>query len=287
MAKSYGNKRQQESNQIKNLEMIGLESGRKPPQALDIEEAVLGALLLEPNSVADVLDVLMPECFYKEANRKIFKAISALAGKHHPIDIYTVAQELNKTGDLEEVGGPVYLSQLSLRIGAAAHLDFHTKVLLQKYIQREMISISYDVQKKSYDDTITVDDLLDTTQQKLFNLAEKNMKKETQSVKDILNEAIDDLRSVQNRQDGLSGVPSGYTGIDRVTYGYFLPVTADRTDQNILGSSLAGCCDAFFFALNIVVTGGSDLEIAVGTYCSFVTAGIADVVAGRGKKAED
>ena len=119
MAKSYGNKRQQESNQIKNLEMIGLESGRKPPQALDIEEAVLGALLLEPNSVADVLDVLMPECFYKEANRKIFKAISALAGKHHPIDIYTVAQELNKTGDLEEVGGPVYLSQLSLRIGAS------------------------------------------------------------------------------------------------------------------------------------------------------------------------
>ena len=220
MAKSYGNKRQQESNQIKNLEMIGLESGRKPPQALDIEEAVLGALLLEPNSVADVLDVLMPECFYKEANRKIFKAISALAGKHHPIDIYTVAQELNKTGDLEEVGGPVYLSQLSLRIGAAAHLDFHTKVLLQKYLQREMISISYDVQKKSYDDTITVDDLLDTTQQKLFNLAEKNMKKETQSVKDILNEAIDDLRSVQNRQDGLSGVPSGYTGIDRVTYGW-------------------------------------------------------------------
>ena len=220
MAKSYGNKRQQESNQIKNLELVGLESGKKPPQALDIEEAVLGALLLEPNSVADVLDLLTPECFYKEANRKIYKAISALASKHAPIDIYTVAQELNKTDDLEMVGGPFYLSQLSLRIGAAAHLDFHTKVLLQKYIQREMISISYEVQKKSYDDTITVDDLLDSTQQKLFNLAEKNMKKETQSVKDILNEAIDDLRSVQTRTDGLSGVPSGYTGIDRVTYGW-------------------------------------------------------------------
>ena len=107
-----------------------------------------------------------------------------------------------------------------MRIGAAAHLDFHTKVLLQKYIQREMISISHEVQKKSYDDTITVDDLLDSTQQQLFNLAEKNMKKETQSVKDILNEAIDELQSVQERTDGLSGVPSGYTGIDRVTYGW-------------------------------------------------------------------
>ena len=220
MAKSYVKKGTQGSNQIKNLEFIGLETGRKPPQALDIEEAVLGALLLEPNSVADVLDLLNPECFYKEANRKIYMAISSLASTHSPIDIYTVAQELSKTDDLESVGGPYYLSQLSMRIGAAAHLDFHTKVLLQKYIQREMISISHEVQKKSYDDTITVDDLLDSTQQQLFNLAEKNMKKETQSVKDILNEAIDELQAVQERTDGLSGVPSGYTGIDRVTYGW-------------------------------------------------------------------
>ncbi|MBQ5784525.1 MAG: replicative DNA helicase, partial [Bacteroidales bacterium] len=100
------------------------------------------------------------------------------------------------------------------------HLDFHTKVLLQKYIQRELISISYDVQKKSYDDSLTVDDLLDSTQQKLFGLAEKNMKKETQSVKDVLNEAINELEAVQQRTDGLSGVPSGYTGIDEVTFGW-------------------------------------------------------------------
>ena len=106
MAKSYVKKGTQGSNQIKNLEFIGLETGRKPPQALDIEEAVLGALLLEPNSVADVLDLLNPECFYKEANRKIYMAISSLASTHSPIDIYTVAQELSKTDDLESVGGP-------------------------------------------------------------------------------------------------------------------------------------------------------------------------------------
>ena len=220
MAKSYGNKGSQGGDKIKNLELIGLEAGRKPPQAIDMEEAVLGALLLEPNSVSDVLDMLNPDCFYKEANRKIYQAISALASKHAPIDIFTVAQELSKTDDLELVGGPYYLSQLSMRIGAAAHLDFHTKVLLQKYIQREMITISHEVQKRAYDDTITVDDLLDSAQQKLFNLSEKNMKKETQSVRDILNEAIDELREVQERTDGLSGVPSGYTGIDRVTYGW-------------------------------------------------------------------
>lgn len=220
MAKTSGKKRTGGSNQIKNLEYMGLEAGRRPPQAVDIEEAVLGALLLEPNSVADVMDVLVPECFYKEANRKVFKAISALASRHDAVDIYTVAQELKKTEDLETVGGPYYLSQLSMKIGAAAHLDYHTKILVQKYIQRELISISYEVQKDAFDDSITVDDLLDGTQQKIFTLADRNMKRETQSVQDVINEAIDDLQSVQLREDGLSGVPSGYTGIDRVTLGW-------------------------------------------------------------------
>ena len=194
--------------------------GRKPPQAIDIEEAVLGALLLEPNAVSDVIDVLNPECFYKDSNKRICKAISSLASKHATIDIFTVAGELTKDESLDEVGGPAYLSQLSLRISSAAHLDYHTKILLQKYIQRELISISYEVQKDSFDDALSVDDLLDSTQQKIFNLADRNMRRETQSVQDIINEAIDDLQSVQDRTDGLSGVPSGYTGIDRVTYGW-------------------------------------------------------------------
>lgn len=220
MAKTVSSRGKKSSDPIKNVETVGLESGKKPPQAIDIEEAVLGALLLEPNSVADVLDILIPECFYKEANRKIFKAISALALQHAPIDIFTVAQELKKTDDLEEIGGPYYLSQLSMKIGAAAHLEYHTKVLVQKYIQRELISISYEVQRDSFDDSIPVDDLLDSTQQKIFNLADRNMKRETQSVQDVLSEAITELESIQDREDGLSGVPSGYTGIDSITYGW-------------------------------------------------------------------
>lgn len=220
MAKTVSSRGKKSSDPIKNVEAVGLESGKKPPQAIDIEEAVLGALLLEPNSVADVLDILIPECFYKEANRKIFKAISTLALQHAPIDIFTVAQELKKTDDLEEIGGPYYLSQLSMKIGAAAHLEYHTKVLVQKYIQRELISISYEVQRDSFDDSIPVDDLLDSTQQKIFNLADRNMKRETQSVQDVLSEAITELESIQDREDGLSGVPSGYTGIDSITYGW-------------------------------------------------------------------
>ncbi|MCK9625655.1 MAG: replicative DNA helicase [Bacteroidales bacterium] len=203
-----------------NIDLIGVDMGRKPPQAIDIEEAVLGALLLEPNVIPDVLDQLNEDCFYKDGHKKIFNAISSLAKRNNPVDIFTVADELSKKDELEEAGGPLYLSQLSLKIGAAAHIDYHTKILLQKYIQRELISISYEVQKSSFEDSMAVDDLLDSAQQKIFTLSEKNMKREISPIRDAINEAIDDIQASQEIEDGLSGLPSGYTGIDKVTYGW-------------------------------------------------------------------
>ncbi len=207
-------------NKTSNFDILGLEMGKRPPQAPDIEEAVLGALMLEPSAVTDVLDIISPECFYKESNRKIFTAISSLASKHAPVDLFTVSEELKSTDDLESVGGVTFLSQLSLKIGAAAHIDYHAKILLQKYIQRELISISYGVQKEAFDDAVSVDELLDSTQQKIFTLADRNMRKESQVIQYVINEAIDDLEKNQLRQDGLSGIPSGYTSIDRVTLGW-------------------------------------------------------------------
>ncbi|MFA6334963.1 MAG: replicative DNA helicase [Bacteroidales bacterium] len=211
--------RQKEKTE-KNIDILSLEMGKKPPQAVDIEEAVLGALMLEPNAAPDIVDVIVPECFYKESNRKIFTAIVSLTRKHAPVDIFTISEELKNIGELESVGGTVYLSQLSMKIGAAAHIDYHSKILLQKYIQRELIAISYEVQRDSFDDTISVDDLLDTTQQKIFTLSDRNMKRDTQHIDSVIDQAIDDLQSTQLREDGLSGVPSGYTSIDRVTLGW-------------------------------------------------------------------
>ncbi|MFA5849319.1 MAG: replicative DNA helicase [Bacteroidales bacterium] len=210
----------QKAKSEKNIDILSLEMGKKPPQAIDIEEAVLGALMLEPNAISDIIDVINPECFYKESNRKIFTAIACLASKHAPVDIFTISEELKNVGDLETVGGTVYLSQLSMKIGAAAHIDYHAKILLQKYIQRELIGISYEVQRDSFDDNISVDDLLDTTQQKIFTLSDRNMKRDTQAIQFVISQAIDDLQSTQLREDGLSGVPSGYTSIDRVTLGW-------------------------------------------------------------------
>ena len=216
MAKGTTAKKSKESN----IDVLGLEMGKKPPQALDIEEAVLGALMLEPNAISDVLDTISPECFYKEAHNRIFTAIVALASRHAPVDIFTVSTELKNNGCLEDIGGLTYLSQLSMKIGAAAHIEYHAKILLQKYIQRELISISYGVQKEAFDDAIPVDDLLDNTQQKIFSLSDRNMKKDARAIQFVINDAIEDLQQNQLRQDGLSGVPSGYTAIDRVTLGW-------------------------------------------------------------------
>lgn len=215
MAKSV----RQKKNEV-SLDALGLEAGKVPPQALDVEEAVLGAMMIEPNCVPDVLESLIPGCFYKEAHRKIFAAISALAKDHEPVDIYTVAEALKRTGDLEEIGGPYYLSLLSSKVGAAAHVDYHVKILLQKYIQRELITISAEVQRDSFDDSIPVDDLLNNAQQKLFDLSERNMKRETLPVQDVLKDTVAEIEANQDRTDGLSGVPSGFTGIDKVTLGW-------------------------------------------------------------------
>ena len=203
-----------------NISSLGEEMGFKPPQALDIEEAVLGALLLEPNVVPDVLDQISPECFYKEAHAKIFSAISKLSRENAPIDIFTVSDELTRTGELEAVGGMAFLSRLSLKIGAAAHVDYHTKILLQKWIQRELIKISHETQKIAFDDSMPVDDLIDSAQSKIFTLAEKNMKRETTPIHSVIQQAIEEIEESQSREGNISGVPSGYRGLDEITYGW-------------------------------------------------------------------
>ncbi|HPV87841.1 MAG TPA: replicative DNA helicase [Bacteroidales bacterium] len=202
------------------VEMVGLDIGKVPPQAIDMEEAVLGALLLEPNASLDIVGLVKPEYFYKENHRKIFAAIVDLVSAHNPVDIYTVAEELKKNNLLDEIGGPYYLSQLTMRVAAASHLEYHSKVLTQKFIQRELISTSYGILRDAFDDTIPADELLDASQQKLFELGEMNLRRDTRPVRSVLGEVLDELSDVQTRDDGLSGLPSGYTSLDRMTLGW-------------------------------------------------------------------
>lgn len=200
--------------------LTGLELGKIPPQALDLEEAVLGALMLEKEAVVTILDVLKPECFYKESHQKIFQAIVNLSTKLDPIDLLTVTDELRTLGTLDEVGGPVYLAQLSSKVGSAAHLEYHAKIVAQKYIQRELIRVSSEIQQQAFDESIDVDDLLDFSESELFKVAEGNIKRETRIISLVVSEALERLDEASKREDGLSGAPSGFTQLDRLTSGW-------------------------------------------------------------------
>ena len=202
-----------------NLDTLGLEMGNRPPQALDVEEAVLGAILIEPNCVDEAMDELSPSCFYSEKHRMIFEAMSSLNNEHVAIDLLSVSQKLKSHGNLEAVGGTIVLAQLSQKIGAAAHIEYYIRILKQKCIQRELITASYDILKTSYDESVNVDDLIDTAQTKLFAAIQNNVKKDVQEIGKVINDALEDL---QKRQDseGYSGVPSGFPSLDKITLGW-------------------------------------------------------------------
>jgi len=202
-----------------NIQLTGLELGKKPPQAIDLEEAVLGAVMVEKDAIINVQELLKPESFYKEAHQKIYHAIQELSISHEPIDIYTVSELLKKKNELDEIGGPYYLSQLTLKVGSAAHVEYHAKVIVQKYIQRELIRLSSEIQRDAFDDK-DVDELLDEAQQGIFDLAEGNIRTETKHIGDVVATAMKELETAQNRADGLSGIASGFTDLDRITLGW-------------------------------------------------------------------
>ena len=202
-----------------NLETLGLEMGNKPPQALDVEEAVIGALLVEPSCVDEAMEELTPSCFYSEKHRLIFEAMVSLVNEHSPIDLLTVSQKLKASGNLEIVGGSIVLAQLTQKVGAAAHIEVYIKILKQKGIQRDLITASYDILKTSYNDAVNVDDLIDTAQTKIFSAIQNNVKKDVQEIGSVINQAIQEIESLQNSA-GLSGVPSGFPSIDKVTLGW-------------------------------------------------------------------
>jgi len=208
------NKRQQ-----KNLEEI-IYGGKLPPQAMELEEAVLGAMMLEKNAPEKVLDILKEETFYSDSHKLIFKAISELFAKAKPIDILTVTEELRKLGNLELAGGAFYVTQLTNRVASAANIEYHAHILIQKYIQRQMINIAGDIGKKAFEETTDAFELLDDSERRLFAIKNDTMKRGHLSLGDILHKAIQNIEALKADQNQFSGVPSGLTNLDRLTGGW-------------------------------------------------------------------
>lgn len=194
--------------------------GKLPPQATDLEEAVLGALMLEKNALTEVIDILKPETFYVEAHQRIFEAIYRLFQKNSPIDLLTVIAELRSMGALEMVGGAYYITHLTDRVVSAANIEYHARVISQKYIQRELIKVSTEIINNAYDETSDIFDLLDHAEKSLFEIAQNNLRRDTRKVDDIMREAVVTLEALRDRTDSLTGVPSGFTALDRMTSGW-------------------------------------------------------------------
>lgn len=194
--------------------------GKLPPQAVDIEEAVLGALMLEKDALTSVIDILRPDCFYKEAHQKIFAVIHELFHKAQPIDILTVTHALKKSGDLDIVGGPYFITQLTNRVASAANIEYHARIILQKYIQRELIRISSETIKESYEDTSDVLNLLDKAEKNLFAISEGNIRRNFEDLSVLISKAKKEIENASNQTSGVTGVPSGFTELDRVTAGW-------------------------------------------------------------------
>lgn len=218
------------------------EYGKLPPQALELEEDVLGAVMLEKDAYSMISDILKPTYFYKTSHQKIFEAIVDLSLHQNPVDMHTVTEMLRRKGTLEEIGGPYYIALLTSRVSSAAHLIYHSQIIVQKYLARELIRLSSDIQTKAFDEKMDVDDLMQEAEGKLFEITQQNLKKDVVQINPVIGDARRRMVEAANRQ-GASGVPSGFRELDKITSGW------QRSDLIIIAARPAMGKTAFILSM--------------------------------------
>ncbi len=226
-----------------SIDMSNMVYGKVPPQAKELEEAVLGAVMLEKSAFDTISEIIKPECFYVEANQLIYRAMQGLQQKSMPIDILTVVEELKFREQLDAVGGPYYVTKLTNSVVSTANIDAHARIVLQKFIQRELIRISGEIIGDAYEDSTDVFDLLDDSETKMFNITNNYLKKNFDDIQSVLAKTINRIDELRTKTDDISGVPSGFPTLDRITYGW------QPTDLIILAARPAVGKTAF--ALNL------------------------------------
>lgn len=200
-------------------EVIALEQGKIPPQVVDFEEAVLGAMMIDKKGIDEVIDILQPEAFYKEGHKYIFEAIDQLFVGSQPIDLLTVSAQLRKNARLDIAGGDAYLVGLTQKISSSAHIEFHSRVILQKFIQRSLIRISNEIIHDAYDETTDVFDLLDKAEAKLYEVTQGNIKKSSETAQSLVAQAKKRIEEISTKE-GLSGLATGFHKLDELTSGW-------------------------------------------------------------------
>ena len=194
--------------------------GKLPPQALELEESVIGAMMIEKDAFNSVADLLRPESFYADKHRYIFEAIRSLSAKEAPVDVLSVAEELKLTGKLELAGGILYLSDLTRRVASAAHLQYHAQIVAQKATARDLITMACQIEEKGYDETQDVDELVEEATAKIFEISQRAQKRDVTHIYPVITEAFERMRKASANEGNISGIPSGFTELDKITSGW-------------------------------------------------------------------
>ncbi len=232
--------------------------GHLQPQATDVERLVLGALMVDKDAFSVISELVRPETFYEPRNQKIFQAIQTLSMAEKPVDIATVTEQLKRDGTLEDVGGPLYLLELNQHVASSAHVEYHAKILAQKFLARQLISYASMVETKAFDETIDVDELMQEAEGTLFELSQRNMKQDYTQIDPVVKNAIDILQKASANAGGLTGIPTGYADLDDKTSGW------QNSDLVILAGRPAMGKTAF--ALSLAKNIAIDHQIPVGFF---------------------
>ena len=190
------------------------------PQARELEQTVLGALMIDKDAYAVVCELLYPESFYEVRNQKVYTAIRELSMKELPVDVWTVTEQLARQGDLEDVGGPGYITELSASVASSANIEYHARIIAQKFLARQLISYASGIETKAFDETVDVDDLMQEAEGLLFELSQRNMKKDYTQIDPVIKNAVEVIQKAAANKDGLTGVPTGYHKLDDITSGW-------------------------------------------------------------------
>ncbi len=212
---------QSKKKTVKIVEVPSVDQyGHKQPQSLDMEEAVLGALMVDQEAYALVGELLKPESFYDKRNQLIYKAIQELNAETRPVDIMTLQEQLEHNGELEDAGGAPYIMQINMKIGSSAHIEYHAKVIAQKALARQLITFSSCLQTHAYDPTMDVRDLMQEAEAQLYAISQQNMKKDYTQIDPVISQVFDMINRAAAQKDGMSGIPTGFEKLDKITNGW-------------------------------------------------------------------
>lgn len=214
------NKTKRKTTQPTIIKVGANELGKLPPQALELEASVIGALMIEKEAFSSITDLLRPESFYSDQHRHIFEAVQALSAKDAPIDVLSVAEQLKQSGKLEQAGGVIYLSDLTRRVASAAHIRYHAQIIAQKATARDLISAACQIEEKGYDETQDVDELVEEATAKIFEISQRAQKRDVTHIYPVITEAFDRMHKASENEGNISGIPSGFTELDKITSGW-------------------------------------------------------------------